>query len=354
MFSISAAFLLAGEFLMAMWAFAETETFASELIALIGVSFVVWNLAAFDWTKQQLGESTENVRGLMKQWLQAQDIAMGLQRVFDILDIEPDIKDDADAIELDGLKQEISFDRVAFAYQPDRPVLQEVSFKARPGTVTAIVGPTGSGKSTLMGLLLRLYNPTGGSISIDGTDVKRYRVESLRRNVAVALQENVLFALSVRDNIRYVAPDADDEQVREAIRVACMDDYVNGLPEGLDTILGDRGGKLSTGQRQRLSIARAVVRDTPVLILDEPTAALDAATEHRVMTNLAEWGKHRAIFLITHRISTIQRADNILYLDEGRVLESGSHETLMALPDGRYRAFVETESNLYRNAEQLT
>ncbi len=354
MFTISATFLLGGEFLIALWAFEGRETFASEFIALVGVSFVVWNFAAYDWTKTQFVDSTKAVRSLMGQWLSAQDIAMGLQRVFDILDIEPDIHDDADAIELHGLRQEIRFDQVAFAYQADRPVLADVSFTAKPGMVTAIVGPTGSGKSTLMGLLLRLYDPTAGSISIDGLDLKRYQVESLRRNVAVALQENVLFALSVRDNIRYVAPDASDQQVREAVRVACMDDYVDALPDGLDTLLGDRGGKLSTGQRQRLSIARAVVRDTLVLILDEPTAALDAATEHRVMTNLAEWGRDRAIFLITHRISTIQRADHILYLDEGHIKESGDHESLMALPDGRYRAFVETESNLYRNAEHLT
>ena len=354
MFTISATFLLTGEFLIAMWAYQGTETFASDLIALVGISFVVWNLAAFDWTKTQFVDSTKAVRSLMGQWLSAQDIAMGLQRVFDILDIEPDIKDDVDAVELDGLKDEIRFDKVAFAYQADRPVLNDVSFTTKPGTVTAIVGPTGSGKSTLMGLLLRLYDPTSGSISIDGRDLRQYQVDSLRRNVAVALQENVLFALSVRDNIRYVAPDADDLQVREAIRVACMDDYIDGLPEGLDTVLGDRGGKLSTGQQQRLSIARAVVRDTLILILDEPTAALDAATEHRVMTNLAEWGQNRAIFLITHRISTIQRADHILYLDEGRIIESGDHKALMALADGRYRAFVETESNLYRNAEQLT
>ena len=152
--------------------------------------------------------------------------------------------------------------------------------------------------------------------------------------------------MSVRDNIRYVAPDADDRQVQEAIQVACMDDYIDDLPEGLDTVLGDRGGRLSTGQRQRLSIARAVVRDTPILILDEPTAALDAATEHHVMANLAKWGRDRAIFLITHRISTIRRADNILYLDDGRIIESGDHNTLMAKSNGRYRAFVEAESNL--------
>ena len=234
--------------------------------------------------------------------------------------------------------------------------MRDVSFTARPGDITAIVGPTGSGKSTLMGLLLRLYDPDTGGISIDGVDLRGYTVDTLRGNIAIALQENVLFALSVRDNIRYVAPAATDEAVMAAVRICSMEDYVDELPDGLDTVLGDRGGRISTGQRQRLSIARAVVRDTPVLILDEPTAALDAATENRVMTNLSRWasggasgdGDGRAIFLITHRISTIRRADNILYLDEGRIVESGSHDALMAIDNGRYRAFVEAESHLSR------
>ena len=212
-----------------------------------------------------------------------------------------------------------------------------------------------------MRLLLRLYDADAGAVSIDGIDLRGYTVDSVRGGIAIALQENVLFAMSVRENIRYVAPDADESQVREAIRIACMEDYVEGLPEGLDTVLGDRGGRISTGQRQRLSIARAVVRNTPILILDEPTAALDAATENRVMTNLSEWAaggaagagrKHgtdkRAIFLITHRISTIRRADTILYLDDGRIIESGSHDELMAIAGGRYRSFVEAESHLSR------
>ena len=232
-----------------------------------------------------------------------------------------------------------------FHTNPDRPVLDDVSFTAAPGTITAIIGPTGSGKSTLMSLLLRLYDPESGSITIDGKDLRRYQVESLRRNIAIALQENVCSTCRARqhplrraDRHRRRDPRGDSRRVH--------DDYVSGLPNGLDTILSDRGGKLSTGQRQRLSIARAVVRDTPILVLDEPTAALDAATEHRVMENLAAWGEGRAIFLITHRISTIRRAGNILYLDGGRIVESGDHGELMARDGGRYRAFVEAESNL--------
>ena len=153
-----------------------------------------------------------------------------------------------------------------------------VSFAAKPGTITAIIGPTGSGKSTLMTLLLRLYDPDAGAITIDGRDLRDYQVDSVRHNIAIALQENMLFAMSVRDNIRYAmasTADADDAEVLEAIRVACMDDYVDGLPNGLDTVLSDRGGKLSTGQRQRLSIARAMLKDAPILLLDEATSALD-------------------------------------------------------------------------------
>ena len=291
------------------------------------------------------------MRGLLRNWLTAQDMAMGLRRVFDILDLEPDVTDRPNARPFTRFAREIRYEDVRFAYEPNRPVLDGVSFTAKPGTITAIIGPSGSGKSTLTALLLRLFDPDAGAIRIDGVDLRDYRVDSLRHNIAVALQENVLFAMSVRDNIRYAAPEADDARVREAVRVACMDDYVDGLPHGLDTMLSDRGGKLSTGQRQRLSIARAVVRDAPILSLDEPTAALDAQTEVRVMANLAAWARPagadgRAIFLVTHRISTIRRADHILYLDAGRIVEQGRHEALLRIPNGRYRAFVEAESHL--------
>ena len=351
-FSIAAAALLTAQFLMAVWANGERETFATALVALVGLSFVTWNLSAYNWAQEQIGASSVSVRNLVTLWSQAQDMAMGLDRSFDILDIEPDVKNAPDAVAMGPFRRRIRFDDVDFAYEPDRPVLRGVSFGVEPGSITAIVGPTGSGKSTLVSLLLRLFDPDSGTVSIDGVDLRALDVDSLRGNVSVALQENVLFGMSVRDNIRYVVPDASDERVLEAARVACVDEYVAGLPEGLDTVLSDRGGKLSTGQRQRLSIARAIVKDAPILILDEPTAALDAYTEHRVLERLSAWGEGRAIFLITHRISTIQQADRILYLDGGRIVENGSHDELMAVDGGRYRSFVETEARLSRRAAE--
>ncbi len=352
MFTVAAVFMILGESLMAYWVVQDSPTFALGIIGLVGVSFVVWNYASWDWARGQFRGSANNLRGLLRNWMTAQDIAMGLRRVFDILDIEPDIKDKHDAVPLEGFEQEIKFSDVSFRYEADRPVLNGVSFSATPGSITAIIGPTGSGKSTLMALLLRLFDPQSGFISIDGRDIRDYKTSTLRNNIAIALQENLLFGMSVRDNIKYVAPNASDEQISEAIRVAAIDEYVNDLPKGLDTVLSDRGGKLSTGQRQRLSIARAIIRDAPILVLDEPTAALDASTEHKVMNNLIDWVRSkpdregRAIFLITHRISTIRQADNILYLDNGTIVESGNHDQLMEVEGGRYRAFVEAESNL--------
>lgn len=346
MFTMAAAFMITGEFFMAWWAYNSEPTYATDLIALVGISFVAWNLASFEFTRGEYRGSANNIRGLLRNWMTAQDMAMGLKRVFDILDIEPDIKDKDEAVELQELNKEIRFENVSFYYEPTRPVLNKVSLHAEPGTITAIIGPTGSGKSTLLNLLLRLYDPQEGDIYVDDTNLKDYKALSVRSKISIALQENVLFAMSVRDNIRYATPNATDEQILEAVRIAAMDDYISGLPDGLDTVLSDRGGKLSSGQKQRLTLARAIVRDTPILILDEPTAALDAVTEHKVMSNLAAWGQGRAIFLVTHRISTIRQADNIVFLEEGSVRESGSHEELMAREGGFYRGFVEKELQL--------
>ena len=346
MFTIASAFLLGGEFFVAMSTNLGNDIFAKELIAAMAFSFTVWNLTAFNFARGKFFETVGNVRAFMRNWLSAQDMAMGLDRVFEILDIEPDVKNAPDATPMPQIQREIRFDNVSFGYDPDRPVLRGINFSASIGSITALVGPTGCGKSTLVSMLTRLFDPDLGAVLIDGKDVRRFDIESLRSNISIALQENVLFGMTVRDNIRYVVPDANDDDVLKAAEVACADDYIASLPDGLDTMLGDRGGRLSTGQRQRLSIARALAKNAPVLILDEPTAALDAETEHRVLERLARWGEDRIIFLITHRISTIQQADQILYLDKGQILEAGFHEDLMNLEAGRYRRFVEAEMEL--------
>jgi ABC-type multidrug transport system fused ATPase/permease subunit len=311
---------------------------------LASAGLLVWTIGLYNAWKGMFASAAGAQIGLMRTWGRAQDIAVGLDRVFELLDAEPEIADAPDAIALPPLGDRITFRDVSFAYRPDRPALSGVDFEARVGTITALVGPTGSGKSTLMALLLRLFDPDAGSIEISGVDLRRVRVADLRRAVAIALQENVLFATSVRENIRYAVADASDAAVREAARVACADEFVAALPLGYDTPLGERGTKLSTGQRQRLSIARAVLKDTPILLLDEPTASLDVDTERRVLASLSAWSKGRAILLVTHRLSTVRQADQIVVLEEGRVVEVGSHEALLARSGGSHRRLVETEA----------
>jgi len=301
-----------------------------------------WTLGLFNYFKLRFGDGTSSLRLAFRTWGQAQDVAIGLDRVFELLDLEPEVKNAPDAIALPPLRRGVRFDGVRFRYQPDRPALESIEFEARVGAVTAIVGPTGSGKTTLMALLLRLFDPEQGRILIDDVDLRRFDLDSLRAGIAVALQENLLFGATVRENIRYAVPTAPDEAVRAAARVACADAFIEALPEGYDTLLGERGTKLSTGQRQRLSIARAVLKDARILILDEPTAALDAETELAVLERLAAWGRGRLIFLVTHRLSTIRRADQILLLADGRMVEAGTHETLLARGSA-YTALVSRE-----------
>jgi ATP-binding cassette, subfamily B, bacterial len=283
-----------------------------------------------------------DTQALIALWGIVQDMAMGLRRALEVLDLEPDVVDAADARALPPLGDGIRFEDVSFSYDGTRQTLSHVQLHVRPGTVVAIVGPTGAGKTTLMSLLLRLFDPTSGRVTIGGVDVKDVKLESLRAGVSIALQENLLFAASIRDNIRYAVPGADDARVRAAAGVACADEFIEALAGGYATELGERGGKLSTGQRQRLSIARAIAKDAPITILDEPTAALDAATELAVLRNLREWGRDRVILMITHRLSTIRNADQIVFMDEGRIVESGTHAQLMHT-DGRYSRMMSTE-----------
>jgi ABC-type multidrug transport system fused ATPase/permease subunit len=347
--SLLAAFLVllfqvTGVALALAGAWAALRTRTGDDIAVAAMGFTVWNLGLFNYAKTRFGDGAGQLRALFRTWGRTQDVAIGLERVFDVLDLEPEVRDAPGAAPLPRPRRGVRFRDVAFRYDPARPALEGVDFEARVGSVVAVVGPTGSGKTTLMSLLLRLFEPDRGAVEVDGIDVRHVQVESLRHHVAVALQENLLFGTTIRENIRYAVPDASDAAVREAARVACADEFIERQPEGYDTPLGERGTKLSTGQRQRLSIARAVLKDPAILILDEPTASLDAETELRVLENLAAWGRGRLVFLITHRLSTVRRADHIVVLEDGRLVEAGSHAELLARAGGRYRALVEREA----------
>lgn len=259
------------------------------------------------------------------------------ERVLDVFEREPDILDRPDAYPAPALRGDVRFDDVTFAYEPGHPVLQGISFDVRAGQRVALVGASGNGKSTLVNLILRLYDPQQGSVLVDGRDIRKYTLESLRLQVGVVLQETVLFAASVRENIAYGAPEATAEDVEEAARLANAHDFIESLPDGYDTVLGERGVTLSGGERQRIAIARAAVRKAPLLIMDEPTTGLDEANAHQVTEALERLAAGHTTFLITHDLRQVVRADHILYVEGGRVVEHGSHQSLMRT-GGRYAA----------------
>ena len=345
--TLAGGIAVGAEYVLAGWAIGDRETYLGAAMAA-WIGFTVWNLGAFNYARDQIEEGLGNANWLIRIWCKAQDLFIGLERAFFLLDLEPDIVDGDDPQAFPAPLHSVACRDVHFSYElPDAaplPVLRGVDLVARAGTITAIVGATGSGKSTLMSMILRLYDPERGSVAFNNTDIRDLAVDDVRANTAIALQKNVLFAGTVADNVGYAADGKTLADVEAAAKVACAHEFISEMDKGYKTELGERGGKLSTGQRQRLSIARAVVRDTPILILDEPTASLDAATENRLLKNLGEWGRDKVVFLITHRLSTIKNADRIAFLEDGRIAELGDHDELMARPNGRYRSFVEAET----------
>jgi len=251
-------------------------------------------------------------------------------RVFEILDTYPEIRDLPNAIALPAVSGHIAADHVSFTYDARQPVLTDVSFGSKPGELVAIVGPTGAGKTTVMNLLHRFYDPTAGRITVDGIDLRQVTLESWYRQIALVPQETILFGGTILDNIRYGNRDATEEAVKEASRAAYAHDFIMGFPDQYQTLVGEKGINLSGGQRQRIAIARAVLKNPRILLLDEATSSLDTESERLVQEALEHLMKGRTTVVIAHRLTTIQRADRILVLDKGRVVESGTHGELMA------------------------
>ena len=263
-------------------------------------------------------------------WTTAQSGFAVAERVFELVDLIPDIQDKPDAQQLPPLKGQITFEDVTFAYDQDRPVLNEINFKVDPGQTIAIVGPTGAGKSTLVSLILRFYDVSEGRILLDGFDVRDVTQKSLRSQMGMVLQEPFLFSGTVMDNIRYGRLGASDEEVEEAAQTANAHDFITRLPKGYQADVGERGAMISQGQRQLISIARAILADPRILILDEATASVDTRTEVLIQGALGKLLKNRTSFVIAHRLSTIRNADVILTMQGGRIMERGVHEQLLA------------------------
>ena len=253
------------------------------------------------------------------------------ERLFEVLDVKSPVVESADALEAPRVRGHVRFERVSFGYDKSGPVLKDIEIDAEPGSVTALLGAPGSGKSTVVQLLPRFYDVDSGRVTIDGTDIREMTLSSLRRNIGFVQQDVFLFAASIQDNIAYGRQDATMEEVVEAARVAQLDEFVSGLERGYDSVLGERGVTLSGGQRQRMSIARAVLMDPPVLVLDDSTSSVDAHTEELIRKAMVSVMRGRTTFVIAHRLSTVHRADQILVLSDGQVVERGTHQGLLAL-----------------------
>ncbi|HEU4963044.1 MAG TPA: ABC transporter ATP-binding protein, partial [Bacilli bacterium] len=271
----------------------------------------------------------------------------GAERVFEVLDEQEEPEDRPDAVELVNPRGHVVFENVSFGYRPDVPILQNVSFESEAGSSTALVGPTGAGKTTVVNLLTRFYDVTDGTIYLDGRDIRDYTRDSLRRCFGIVLQDTYLFSGTIKENIKYGNPAAGDEDVVTAAKMANAHVFIKRLPQGYETELSENGGNLSQGQRQLLAIARAILAKPSLLILDEATSSIDTRTELHIQEALLQIMQGRTSFIIAHRLNTIRDADRIMVVEKGQIVEQGSHEQLMAEEGRYYRLFV----NQFKNVE---
>jgi len=276
-----------------------------------------------------LAQLYQPINQITQSWGLIAAARVGAQRVFEVLETEADLKDGTRKFPTEGVSQDIAWRQVAFRYRRDTPVLNDIDFRVEAGSKIAIVGPTGAGKSTMLGLLPRFFDPTQGCVMVDGVDLREYTLASLRSRISMVLQPPLIFPLSVADNIAYGKPGADHAAIENAARMARIHDTIARMPEGYDTQLGEAGVALSEGEKQRITIARALLRDAPILILDEPTSALDVETEALVMEAIEALMQGRTTFIIAHRLSTVRRCDRIIVLKDGTIAEQGSFGELL-------------------------
>ena len=283
------------------------------------------------------------VKNLGNNFNSVQISFMAIERVFEILDSIPKVHDKENAVDLRSVERNIEFRNVMFGYKPGVPVLKNININVKVGQSIALVGNSGGGKSTIVSLLPRFYDVISGGVFIDGTDIRNFTLTSLRDKMAVVFQDNFLFAGTIRDNVKIGKPDATDDEIRNALDMAYLTDFVNSLENGLDTYIGERGILLSGGQKQRVAIARAFIKDAPIIILDEATSALDNKSEAIVQKAIENLMKNKTVFVIAHRLSTIRNADRIIVLNEGEIVETGTHDELMKIEHGVYQALYSTQ-----------
>ena len=289
------------------------------------------------------------VKDLGRTLTNLQNVFVAAARVFELFDLMPEIKNKENASKLTDIKDKITFENVVFEYIENEPVIKNVSFEVKKGQTVALVGNSGGGKSTIVNLLPRFYDIKSGSIKIDNKDIRDFTLESLRMNISEVFQDNFLFSGTIKENILMGNYSASDDDIKEVIHLAHLDEFIDTLENGVDTVLGEMGTSLSGGQRQRIAIARAMIKKAPIIILDEATSALDNKSEAIVQKALENLMKNKTVFVIAHRLSTIKNADKIMVINDGHLVEQGNHDELLKIENGQYRALYEMQFNKNEN-----